>query len=265
MTFSSFYPIERAELVVNGAVVQRWEWSEGRREGALRHGFRAERDGWVAARLWGDSRDSFDQSIYAHSSPSYFRGGAPPAEREAEANFFLRSIDESLKWIDSYGRYNNDQQREGRAGTVQEGARGVRGVDSLSGHQARVIAPNSRGVTVYTGLFLIFLLKLARAAGGTICWTRSLAAGKEAFQDLPKEIIGRHGELGLGAFDEHEGALDFGAGEEGVFAHLLDPLYLGQPPDGDSNPAIALLANGGAQPLGQPLGQHEHGSLKALV
>ena len=34
------------------------------------------------------------------------------AEREADANFFLRSLDESLKWIDSYGRYNNDQQRE---------------------------------------------------------------------------------------------------------------------------------------------------------
>jgi hypothetical protein len=112
VNFSSFYPIERAELVVNGAVVQRWEWPGGRREGALRHGFRAERDGWVAARLWGDSRDSFGQSIYAHSSPSYFRGGAPPAEREADASFFLRSIDESLKWIGTYGRYNNDQQRE---------------------------------------------------------------------------------------------------------------------------------------------------------
>ncbi|MCY4606422.1 MAG: hypothetical protein OXE49_19470, partial [Gemmatimonadetes bacterium] len=112
VTFNSFYPIERAELVVNGAVVQRWEWPDGRREGALRHGFTAERDGWVAARLWGDSRDSFGQSIYAHSSPSYFRGGAPSAERAADANFFLRSIDESLKWIDSYGRYNNDQQRE---------------------------------------------------------------------------------------------------------------------------------------------------------
>ena len=112
VTFSSFYPIERAELVVSGAVVERWEWPEGRREGALCHGFRAERDGWVAARLWGDSRDSFDQSIYAHSSPSYFHCGAPPAEREADANFFLRSIDESLKWIGTYGRYNNDQQRE---------------------------------------------------------------------------------------------------------------------------------------------------------
>ena len=46
VTFSSFYPIERAELVVNGSVVQRWEWPAGRREGTLRHGFKAERDGW---------------------------------------------------------------------------------------------------------------------------------------------------------------------------------------------------------------------------
>ena len=112
VNFSSFYLIERAELVVNGSVVQRWEWPAGRREGTLRHGFKAERDGWVAARLWGDSRDSFGQSIYTHSSPSYFRSGAPPAERDAAASFFLRSIDESLKWIGTYGRYNNDQQRE---------------------------------------------------------------------------------------------------------------------------------------------------------
>ena len=92
VAFSSFYPIECAELVVNGAVVQRWEWPEGRREGVLRHGFTAERDGWVAARLWGDSRDSFDQSIYAHSSPSYFRGGAyrQPSARRTRISFSAR-------------------------------------------------------------------------------------------------------------------------------------------------------------------------------
>ena len=112
VTFSSFYPLERAELVVNGAVVQRWAWPGGRREGALRYGFRAERDGWVAARLWGDARDSFGQSIYAHSSPTYFCCGAPPVERAADATFFARSIDESLQWIDGYGRYNDDRQRE---------------------------------------------------------------------------------------------------------------------------------------------------------
>ena len=51
---------------------------------------------------------------------------------------------------------------------------------------------------------------------------------------LPEEILGWHGELGLGALDEHERALDLGAGRKGVFAYLLDPLYLGQPPHGDS-------------------------------
>ena len=112
ITFNSFYPIERAELVVDGQVIERWNWPEGRRDGAVRYGFKAECDGWVAARLWGDSRDSFDQAIYAHSSPIYFRGGTPAAQRETSARFFLDSIDESLKWIDSYGRYNNDQQRE---------------------------------------------------------------------------------------------------------------------------------------------------------
>ena len=112
INFSSFYPIERAELVVDGQVVQHWQWPEGRREGEIRHGFNTEHDGWVTARLWGDSRDSFDQAIYAHSSPVYFCCGRPSARREAAARFFLNSIDESLTWIDSYGRYNNDQQRE---------------------------------------------------------------------------------------------------------------------------------------------------------
>ena len=99
--------------MVNGSVVQRWEWPAGRREGTLRHGFKAERDGWVAARLWGDSRDSFGQSIYAHSSPSYFRSGAPSAEREAAARL-LPPLDRRVAQVDrhSYGRYNNDQQRE---------------------------------------------------------------------------------------------------------------------------------------------------------
>ena len=112
VSFRSYYPLERIEIVVNGKVVHGEEWPEGRREGELRYEVAAERDGWVAARLWGDARDSFDQSIYAHSSPVYFTCGREPAERGDAARFFLHSIDESLKWIDSYGRYNNDGQRQ---------------------------------------------------------------------------------------------------------------------------------------------------------
>ncbi len=112
VSFRSHYPIERAEVVVDGKVVCRQEWVQGRREGAFRHGFQAERDGWVAARVWGEARDSFGHSIYAHTSPVYFRSGRPSARQAESARFFLDSIDESLKWIDTWGRYNNDKQRQ---------------------------------------------------------------------------------------------------------------------------------------------------------
>ena len=67
---------------------------------------------WAPPRPWGDARDSFDQSVYAHTRPTYFRGGARSESCTDAARFFLDSIDESLKWIDTVGRYNNDEQRE---------------------------------------------------------------------------------------------------------------------------------------------------------
>ena len=112
VSFRSHYPVDAAEIVVNGAVIHRQEWDEPRREGVFNWDTSMQRDGWIAARLWGNSRDSFDQSIYAHSSPVYVSCGPAPAERADAARFFLDSIDESLKWIDTVGRYNTDQQRE---------------------------------------------------------------------------------------------------------------------------------------------------------
>ena len=112
ISFRSHYPIGRVELVVNGSVAYGQEWPEGRREGLLRHQLQVDRDGWLAARLWGNSRDSFDQPLYAHGSPIRFRCGQPSAQRADAAHFFLDRIDHSLQWIDKVGRYNNDQQRE---------------------------------------------------------------------------------------------------------------------------------------------------------
>ena len=112
ISFRSCYPVERIELVLNGAVVYGQEWPEGRHEGVLRHQLSVDRDGWVAARLWGNSRDSFDQSLYAHGSPTYFECGPPPSERADAARFFIDSIDQSIQWIDHTGRYSNDRQRE---------------------------------------------------------------------------------------------------------------------------------------------------------
>ncbi len=112
VSFRSYYPIDAAEIVVNGSVVHRKEWLNGLREGTFNYGTRFDRDGWIAVRLWGNARDSFDHSIYAHSSPIYIRCGRAPLEREDAARFFLDSIGDSLKWIDTVGRYNDDRQRQ---------------------------------------------------------------------------------------------------------------------------------------------------------
>ena len=112
VSFRSYYPIDAAEIVVNGSVVHREEWLSGPRDGTFDLGTRFDRDGWIAVRLWCNARDSFDHSIYAHSSPIYVRCGRAPLEREDAARFFLDSIGDSLKWIDTVGRYNDDRQRQ---------------------------------------------------------------------------------------------------------------------------------------------------------
>ena len=110
--FRSCYPVDSVEILVNGSVVERCEFPGGAREGSVRGEAAVEADGWVAARLWGNSRDSFDQSIYAHTSPTYLECGRFQLEREADARFFIDGLDRSLSWVDTVGRYNDDRQRE---------------------------------------------------------------------------------------------------------------------------------------------------------
>lgn len=112
VSFVSHYPVARAELVADGEVVHRWEWPEGRYQGRERRAVRCSRDGWLAARLWGNTRDSFGHSLWAHTSPIWVRCGTPPVTRPAAAALFLRSIDESSAWVNHRGRFSNDRQRQ---------------------------------------------------------------------------------------------------------------------------------------------------------
>ena len=111
-SFTSYYPLDRIEFVSNGVVFAQETFEPGRREGVVRKSLRVERDGWVAVRCWSASRDSFDHPVYAHGSPIYVSCGTPPAERAEAVGYFLRSLDQSLEWIDSHGRFNTDTQRD---------------------------------------------------------------------------------------------------------------------------------------------------------
>ncbi len=112
ITWQSHYPLKRIELVKDGKVAQWWEHPEGSYAGDIHFDITPETDGWVAARCNGPARDSFDQAVYAHTSPVWFEVGQPSTERREDAEFFIRSIDQSLDWIAHTGRYADDDQRQ---------------------------------------------------------------------------------------------------------------------------------------------------------
>ena len=111
ISWQSHYPISQAEVVFNGRVVAGEAYPEGSRDGRLEVDLPALSDGWIAARLSGAARDSFDQPIFAHTSPVYVQTGAASAERTAAARLFADGIDRDIDRIRVKGKFYNDGQR----------------------------------------------------------------------------------------------------------------------------------------------------------
>ncbi|MEK9675708.1 MAG: hypothetical protein VW271_04100, partial [Chloroflexota bacterium] len=68
-TWRSHYGVERVEVVFNGKVIARQSYPEGMANGHLETEFSPTEDGWLAVRLGSGARDSFNQPIWAHTSP----------------------------------------------------------------------------------------------------------------------------------------------------------------------------------------------------
>jgi len=118
----SFHPIEVVEIVRDGFVIARKEFATGSREGSFVQTVLPETDGWIAARCSGNARDSFDQAIFAHTSPVYVQTGALSPAREEAARFFADVIRGSVDWVNTKGRFHNKQQRTTVLNLFREGA-----------------------------------------------------------------------------------------------------------------------------------------------
>ena len=112
--WTSHYPLNRIEMVADGRVVDNRVLSEmtEQREGVWETDVPVEGDGWLAARAFGQARDSFDQPVYAHTSPVYIGSGLPPNAVGESATYFTRTIDEAHQQIQTYARFTKDEQRE---------------------------------------------------------------------------------------------------------------------------------------------------------
>lgn len=111
--WQSHYAVQRVELIWNGKVIQSQSFPAGATTGQLTVEVATPSDGWLAARVASQVRDSFYQPIYAHTSPIYVVTGRPPAERAVAAGQFDGALTEALAWVQHQGRFRSTaQQRE---------------------------------------------------------------------------------------------------------------------------------------------------------
>jgi hypothetical protein len=111
VSWKSHYPVSRVEVVANGTVVAGESYTQGSREGHLEADVEVEADGWVAARVSSEARDSYLQPIFAHTSPVYVRAGGDGPHKQDAARGFIVDIDESLELVSRKGKFYTDAQR----------------------------------------------------------------------------------------------------------------------------------------------------------
>ena len=117
-------PIHRVEIVADGEVVEREAWAEGRTEGTLRRKVDVSERVWLAARCFGDGRDSFGHFTWAHTSPVSFRraaGGAHSAQTRAAAARFVQQLDAAVEWVRTKGHFRESADRDRMIALFQGG------------------------------------------------------------------------------------------------------------------------------------------------
>lgn len=121
VTWESHYPIHRVEVMLNGNAVATESFPEGSKGGRLETDVLAPADSWIAARLASSSRDSYAQPLFAHTSPVYVTTGVSGQEKADAAAWFDDSIEQSLEWVRTKGKFYTDRQRKEVVDLFREG------------------------------------------------------------------------------------------------------------------------------------------------
>ena len=130
VNWSSHYPVKRLDILYNGHVVAQETFPQGSTGGQLEAGVDIQSDGWIAARLSSDVRDSFFQPVFAHTSPVYVRCGVVGKEKTNAAAYFDDAIESSMEWVRSKGKFYTDNQRNEIIDLFREGQQGYKAMRS---------------------------------------------------------------------------------------------------------------------------------------
>ncbi len=119
--WDSHYPVHTVEVIANGQAIGSRVFTAGSKSGEFTIETQADSDGWVAARLSSDARDSFAQPVFAHTSPVYVATGKAGPHKRAAGAAFDQAIDRSLEWVNVKGRFYSDAQRQEVVDLFKEG------------------------------------------------------------------------------------------------------------------------------------------------
>ncbi len=118
-------PLERLEIVFNGAVVAQAEAAGAPLSTAvIEADLPVSGSGWLVARC-GGTRKIFErpgsQRVFAHTSPVYLavEGSAPPVDQGVLAQL-VEHLDHMLAWVRDRARCRNDHERDHLAGAFRE-------------------------------------------------------------------------------------------------------------------------------------------------
>jgi len=112
-------PFERLEIVCDGEIVADQPAVEGR-EVIMEREIPVSRSGWIGARVAGKTRTYAGFTVFAHTSPIYFRVANTPARRAQAAGAFIDEIEEAVRYIRRKYRFTSEADRAVAIGRFEE-------------------------------------------------------------------------------------------------------------------------------------------------
>ncbi len=114
-------PIDRIEIIRDGDVAAVLDNAEHALAGSFNLDLDVGQAGWIAARCWGQRRNSYGHALWAHTSPVYVRLRARHATVQASADYFVGQIDKARAWLSYTAHFDNFQQRDRMLDLFDEG------------------------------------------------------------------------------------------------------------------------------------------------
>ncbi|MBI3682442.1 MAG: CehA/McbA family metallohydrolase [Acidobacteria bacterium] len=103
-------PFERIEIVQDGEVIAEQSAVNGR-EVVLEREVELTRGGWMAARVVSSAKSWGGTTVFAHTSPVYYRVAGTPHRRAGAAGAFIDEIEEAMAFIRAKYKFSSEADK----------------------------------------------------------------------------------------------------------------------------------------------------------